>query len=182
MSRLRWLERRYLALDFSFPWRTAAAMRTLIYVDVSHQKLYLYKGRRLLAVYPVSTAANGTGCVLNSGCTPTGWHSIVKKIGSGSAVGTIFSARVPGSVAKSLSDHSSQDLITSRILWLSGLERGHNLGGSVDSCQRYIYIHGTAQEHLIGRQVSHGCVRMLNRDVIQLHDWVDEGTPVLIEE
>ena len=36
----------------------------------------------------------------------------------------------------------------------------------MDSYGRHIYIHGTAEEGLIGQPASHGCVRMRNEDVI----------------
>ena len=133
-----------------------------------------------MAVYPVSTSARGTGNRQDSGCTPSGWHCIAQKIGAGCTPGTIFKGRVAGAVAASLCDQSSYDLITSRVLWLRGLQPGINLGGDVDSFERYIYLHGTAQEQLIGRPVSHGCVRLVNRHVIELFDQIEEGTPVYI--
>jgi len=172
------LEQNYLAVAAQASVKHS--LQTLIAVDVLQQQLRFYQGRRLCAVYPVSTAANGTGCETDSGCTPTGWHQIYQKIGAGCPIGTVFGGRVAIGKAKSLRDNSTDDLITSRILWLSGLESGHNLGGTVDSRQRYIYIHGTAQEHLIGRTVSHGCIRMENHHVIQLFDRVEEGTPVFV--
>ena len=49
-----------------------------------------------------------------------------------------------------------EDVITSRILWLDGLEDGVNKGGDVDSKERFIYIHGTAEEGLIGKPASIG--------------------------
>nr|MCU0320079.1 L,D-transpeptidase [Flavobacteriales bacterium] len=57
---------------------------------------------------------------------------------------------------------------------------GVNQGPGVDSKARYIYIHGTANERAIGTACSMGCVRMLNRDVIQLFELVAPGTPVVI--
>ena len=45
---------------------------------------------------------------------------------------------------------------------------------------RYIYIHGTNQEHLIGTPASHGCVRLSNADVIDLFSRVEEGVGVEI--
>lgn len=42
-------------------------------------------------------------------------------------------------------------------------------------------IHGTNKPHLIGRNVSHGCVRMRNRDVEDLFEWVELNTPVRID-
>lgn len=73
------------------------------------------------------------------------------------------------------------DLITTRILRLRGLEKGINKGEGVDSHKRYIYIHGTPQEWLIGKPASHGCIRMLNKDVIRLFNIVPSGTVVSIE-
>ena len=70
---------------------------------------------------------------------------------------------------------TADDLITSRILWLDGVE-DHNL----NTRERYIYIHGTNQEHLIGQPASHGCIRMRNQDVVQLFDLIDVGTEVEI--
>ena len=72
------------------------------------------------------------------------------------------------------------DHVTSRILWLDGLELGKNKGKGIDSRNRYIYIHGTAEEGLIGTPASDGCIRMYNRDVVELFDLVDEKAQVWI--
>ena len=42
-------------------------------------------------------------------------------------------------------------------------------------------IHGTPNPELLGRAVSHGCVRMRNADVIRIYDRVKLGTPVIVE-
>jgi lipoprotein-anchoring transpeptidase ErfK/SrfK len=100
-------------------------------------------------------------------------------------LGAIFRNRVYTGKVSALnhSDQpSSEDRITSRILWLEGLEPGFNRGGRVDSFKRFIYIHGTSDEGLIGRPASHGCVRMKNADVIELFDAIKVGTPVLIRQ
>ena len=44
-----------------------------------------------------------------------------------------------------------------------------------------IGIHGTPNPELLGRAVSHGCIRMRNADVIQVYDRVRLGTPVIVE-
>jgi len=75
---------------------------------------------------------------------------------------------------------SGKDLVTSRILWLEGLEKGKNKGGLMDSYNRGIYIHGTNEEGLIRTPASHGCVRMNNKDVIELFNIVPKGIYVLI--
>lgn len=161
--------------------RWDAASRGLL-VLIESQRIECFEQGRIIQSYPVSTAAQGSGNRQNSLQTPVGLHHIAAKIGENAAIGTVFRAR------KSIHQHYSElpqrlsdDLITSRILWLSGDQEGFNQGADVDSYQRYIYIHGTAQEELIGQPVSHGCVRMLNTDVIELFDWARVGDPVLLE-
>ena len=75
---------------------------------------------------------------------------------------------------------TGEDAITTRVLTLEGLENGINKGGELDSYGRHIYIHGTAEEGLIGQPASHGCVRMRNEDVIDLFNRVDKGLKVII--
>jgi L,D-transpeptidase ErfK/SrfK len=41
-------------------------------------------------------------------------------------------------------------------------------------------IHGTNNPSSIGKAISHGCVRMHNRDVIEVYSKVDYGTPVRV--
>ena len=82
----------------------------------------------------------------------------------------IFESREPiGKIATSL-DKRDKDEITSRILWLDGLEQGTNHGGVYDTFSRFIYIHGTSDEKRIGEPVSAGCIRMKNDDIIELFD------------
>ena len=69
-----------------------------------------------------------------------------------------------------------------RILWLSGLEPGVNKGPGIDSHARYIYIHATPAEEKLGTPASWGCVRLSNRDVIELFERTPIGTRVLITE
>jgi hypothetical protein len=154
---------------------------TVLLVSVAQQQLIYLPAGDGCECYPVSTAANGVGCSDGSGCTPYGWHEIAEKIGANEDYGTVFQGRVPnGTIATDLQSARNDDLITSRILWLRGLQVGVNLGAAVDSFERYIYIHGTAQEHLIGTAVSHGCVRMKNKDVIALFERTRIGDRVLI--
>jgi Uncharacterized protein conserved in bacteria len=67
-----------------------------------------------------------------------------------------------------------------RILWLSGLEKGINRLGNQDTMQRYIYIHGTPDTEPMGVALSHGCIRMRNEDVMELFDRVSVGCEVEI--
>ncbi len=131
--------------------------------------------------YPVSTAAKGPGCVAGSFCTPIGLHRIRLKIGEGCPPGSVFVSRRPtGEVYSEELGRAwpDRDWILSRILWLDGLVPGLNRGGNVDSLRRFIYIHGTSDEALIGTPASHGCIRMRNTDVIELFDRVEIGVLV----
>lgn len=154
-----------------------------VVVELSRQLLIVCQGNIVLSEYPVSTAAHGPGCEADSFKTPTGIHRIAEKIGADQPAGMIFEGRIPtGKIADILdqSTDSGTDLITSRVLWLQGMEPGINQGEGVDSHARYIYIHGTNEEGRLGQPVSHGCVRLSNANVISLFDQIDTGTLVLI--
>jgi lipoprotein-anchoring transpeptidase ErfK/SrfK len=156
-----------------------AAPARLVVVDVDRQRLYLVNGGRIVADYPVSTAAAGIGGGEGSLRTPPGLHRIERKIGDEATPGTIFESReATGAVWRG--QPSDEDLILTRILTLDGQEVGQNRGTGCDSLARFIYIHGTNHEDALGTPASHGCVRMANRDVVELFDQVDAGDPVVI--
>ena len=160
-----------------------------IEISLPLQQLSLFEstpqGEILLRQFPVSTALNGAGETNGSYCTPRGRHRIAQKIGAGAPLFAVFKARVAsGEIWTPQRDMEEvgRDWILSRILWLEGIEAGKNQGGTVDSHARYIYIHGTSEEHKIGTPASHGCIRMRNGDVVDLFDQVEVGTPVNITE
>lgn len=131
--------------------------------------------------YSISTAANGMGNRVDSYKTPIGIHRVRQKIGGSQPRGMVFEAREPtGRITCNL-DNRDQDEITSRILWLDGLEPGVNCDGDCDTYSRYIYIHGTSDEKRIGEPVSAGCIRMKNDDVIELFEDVLVNDLVLIK-
>jgi lipoprotein-anchoring transpeptidase ErfK/SrfK len=154
-------------------------------VAVSRQCLSLVNNGKTIRSYPISTAKNGIGEKRGSECTPTGWHRVRAKIGLGLPRNTVFVGRRPTgeiyneALAKL---YPGRDWILTRILWLGGLEPGKNRYGKVDTCWRYIYIHGTSDEHSIGSPASHGCIRMKNDDVMDLFDRVHAGIKVIIHE
>jgi hypothetical protein len=124
-----------------------------------------------------STSRFGISQVAGSNGTPLGLHRVAEKIGSGWPVGTVFNGRQPiGYTWRGMPDSK----ITTRILWLEGLEPGFNRGGNVDSHARYIYIHGTGDQTTIGRPVSHGCIHLADTDLIPLFDKLPGGTLVWI--
>ena len=157
----------------------------VIIVDVKHQKLHLFKAGKCIHTWDVSTASRGVGNCNNSLQTPLGMHRIAEKIGALCPANTIFTARQDtGQLATIFSQAcpSGEDLVTSRIMWLRGVEDGYNLNGDVDTFQRYIYIHGTHEEGLIGTPASHGCIRMRNDDIIDLFEYIDVDTLVYITD
>jgi len=156
-----------------------------VVVHVESQQLYLFEQGELRRSYPVSTAAKGIGNRAGSYQTPLGLHRIAQKFGDGQPIGMSFVARQPtGKIAEIVNSPVStgRDDITTRVLWLDGLEDGINRGPGIDSKSRYIYIHGTGEEGLIGQPASKGCVRMKNEDVIELFNQLPEGALVNIVE
>ena len=151
------------------------SVKNKIDISIGDQRLVLKHGKKVLRSYPVSSSRFGIGTEEGSMKTPLGKFRIAKKIGHGAEPGTIFKARVPLAPGDPLPD--TDDFITSRILWLDGVEK-HN----ANTRDRFIYIHGTRHENQIGSPASHGCIRMRNADVIDLFDLVDETTPVAIRE
>ena len=160
-----------------------SAMTYKIDIDISQQRLYLKQNDDLIKSYPISSSKYGEGSTENSNMTPLGLHVIKEKIGTDVPINTLFISRINTkrtvNIEKSR-NKTKDDHITSRILWLDGLEEGKNKGKGVDSYSRYIYIHGTHEEGLIGEKASHGCIRMLNNDVIDLYNYVNIGTEVYI--
>jgi hypothetical protein len=156
----------------------------VILIVVSEQKQYLLHHGTPIARYTISTSEFGLGNQAGSDKTPLGVHMISQKYGTNAKIGTIFKARVnTGKTAEILTEagrRSNADNVTTRILWLSGLEKGINKGHKIDSHQRYIYIHGTDEEGRLGAPASHGCIRMSNRAVIHLYQHVPVGTLVMI--
>lgn len=151
---------------------------------IATQTLQFYRGGELVRAHPVSTSLKPPCNVRDSLGTPRGLHEIAERIGGEQPAGMVFKARRPlGRHFSELEDNGN--LITSRILWLRGLEPGHNAGNSaggdvVDTYARYVYIHGTNREDLIGQPQSAGCVLMTNRDIVALYEEVRVGDLVWI--
>ncbi|HYJ18123.1 MAG TPA: L,D-transpeptidase [Burkholderiales bacterium] len=156
-----------------------------IRISIPEQTLELSEDGKVLKRYQVSTAKNGAGEKNGSFCTPRGRHIIRAKIGNGAPENTVFVKRRPtGEIFSPELDANSpgRDWMLTRILWLSGCEPGFNRLGEVDTMRRYIYIHGSPDSRTMGQAGSIGCIRMHNRDVLELFDMVEAGTPVEITE
>lgn len=151
-------------------------------LSIKKNKLYYYFDDQLLKTYTVFTSKNPPSCIKNSFGTPWGMHKICEKIGQDERYGMVFENRIP--VGKRFWEYIKKDpggMITSRILRLEGLEQGLNKGENCDTFERFIYIHGTNWEHLIGTYFGKGCINMLNYDIIELFDLIPEKSLVWIE-
>jgi len=152
----------------------------VLIVNVETQSLTLFERGLFAKQLPCSTSRFGIGQIEGSNRTPLGLHLIAEKIGGGVPPGTVFKAR-------QVIGHTSQPefadaKITTRILWLEGLDPGLNRGTNVDSRARYIYIHGTGDQESIGEPASHGCIHLADEDLVPLFDLLPKGTLVWIAE
>jgi len=152
----------------------------ILVAHISSQTLSLFEDGKFVKTYRCSTSRFGIGQIEGSNRTPPGLHRIAEKIGGGEPAGTVFKSR-------EIIGHTSQPefadaKITTRILWLEGLEPGFNQGTNVDSHERYIYIHGTSDQKTIGEPASCGCIHLADADLIWLFDTVPSGSLVWISE
>jgi len=151
----------------------------MILIDIPKQQL-VFQGK----TYSVSTAKRGAGEKNGSLCTPRGRHIVRAKIGGGQPLNAVFVRRRATGEVWSQTLHEAypgRDWILTRILWLSGCEPGRNRLGEVDTMRRYIYIHGAPDFAEMGKPGSIGCIRMRNRDIVELFDLVAPYTPVEIK-
>ncbi len=154
-------------------------------MHIGASTLQYYRGETLVKSYVIATSKRPPSNVKHSLGTPRGLHEIAERIGAGQPVGMVFRSRIPtGRHFRELPDGDADEtnLITTRILWLRGLERGVNRGDDVDTFERYVYIHGTNREDQLGGRASAGCVLMGNLDIIELFEQVRAGDQVYIAD
>ncbi len=153
-------------------------------VKTDTQQLNCFEADQMIQSFCVSTAANGLGEQTDSYCTPRGWHRVHSILGLDCPLNSVFVAREwTGEIYTPELDKQApdRDWILTRIIRLDGLEPGRNRGGSVDSFNRYIYIHGTPDKNPLGAPNSKGCIRMNNHDIIWLAGWAEMGSKVYIK-
>ncbi len=146
--------------------------------------MQFFRKGALVRSYAISTSARPPSNLKNSLGTPRGLHEIAERVGAGQPPGMVFKSRVP--TGRHFSEYAEAEtdnnFITSRILWLRGLEPGVNRGGEVDTYERYVYIHGTNHEARLGEPLSAGCVLMRNLDIVELYEDVRAGDWVYIAD
>ena len=163
-----------VALTSLGPWTASKASEVSLLVSVADQKMVLWQDGAEMARFPISTSRFGLGDRLGSYATPLGALQVAEKIGSSVREGTVFKERRP--TREVLAPNApGRDPIVTRILWLRGLESQNQ-----NSYKRYIYIHGTPEERLLGKPVSWGCIRMASKDVVRVFEAIDVGARVEI--
>ena len=171
------------SIEISQNYLKEKIVKEIIFVSIEEQRLYHIKDNIIINEFIISSSAYGTGNKSGSNKTPLGLHKVKHKYGNNTPINGRMIARVyTGDIATVYKDNtkSKTDDVTTRILWLEGLEQGINKGKGIDSFKRYIYIHGTSEEGRLGTPASHGCIRMRNKEVINLYNKVAIGTLVLI--
>ena len=170
-------------IEISQKYLKKTVIKEIIFVSIKKQRLYHIKNDAIIKEYIISSSAYGIGSEAGSNKTPLGLHKVNQKYGkktpiNGRMVGRVYYGEI-ATIYKD-STKSKTDDITSRIFWLEGLEKEKNKGKGIDSYSRYIYIHGTSEEGQLGKPASHGCIRMKNKEVIELYKKIKIGTLVLI--
>ncbi|MCR9192547.1 MAG: L,D-transpeptidase [Gammaproteobacteria bacterium] len=153
-------------------------------IDAATQQMQCYQGDTVVHTYLISTGKNGLGEQQGSECTPRGLHEVHSILARHYPLNSVFVSRQwTGELysAALAAQHPDRDWILTRIIQLEGLEPGRNRGGDVDTLSRYIYIHGTPDDTKLGTPGSKGCIRMANRDIVELAEWISVGTRVCIQ-
>jgi lipoprotein-anchoring transpeptidase ErfK/SrfK len=162
---------RFLSVACALPLEMRGG-ETRILVSVADQKMVLLEDGAEVSRFPVSTSKFGLGDRWGSYATPLGTMQVAQKIGDRAREGAVFKERrLTGEVLPV--NAPGRDPIVTRILWLRGLEPQN-----ANCFQRYIYIHGTPEERLLGAPVSWGCIRMRSKDVVRVFEKVEVGTKV----
>jgi hypothetical protein len=155
-----------------------APTKYILTVNIATQTVSLFADNKFVREMRASTSRFGIGQTNGSYCTPLGLHCIAEKVGGTEPAGAVFKERqVVGNTAQ---PGFAKAGITTRIMWLEGLEPGFNEGGNVDTHARTIYIHGTSNQASVGEPASHGCIHLADSDLISLFDLLPSGTLVWI--
>ncbi|WP_246844457.1 L,D-transpeptidase [Hydrocoleum sp. CS-953] len=122
-------------------------------IRLSDRRVYVYQQDQLKTTYPIAIGREGWE-------TPTGTHKVIQKIPNPSWKHPFTGEIIPPGPENPLGER-----------WIGFWTDGTN----------YIGFHGTPNEETVGQAVSHGCVRMLNQDVLALFEKVGIGTTVVVE-
>ena len=155
----------------------------IILASIKNQRLNVLEDGRSLKEYVMSSSKRPPSCKENSLGTPWGLHEVAEKIGGCEKKGMVFESRKPLGLTfwECNEEKRKNNLITTRIMRLRGLEEGLNKGPEMDSYDRYIYIHGTNHEDRLGKPASSGCLQLSNKNMLDLFDEVDVNSHLWID-
>ena len=112
--------------------------------------------------------------------TPLGLHKIVEKIGhTVPAGGQFIHRKFTGRICPQAKNIQEKAAILTRILRLQGCEWGFNKGIDplsrlcCDTYLRCIYIHGTNLEAFIPQRLSHGCLLLKTKDLVEMFNLLE---------
>jgi L,D-transpeptidase ErfK/SrfK len=128
------------------------AMQIRLLVKRNARRLYVYRGEQVLKSFPIAIGKPGWQ-------TPLGKYQVIYM-----EKDPIFINFKTDQIIKP----GSKNPLGKRLIAFKIDER-------FDTA-----IHGTNQDELIGQAVSHGCIRMRNKDVIALYEMVNIGTSVTV--
>ena len=136
----------------SLPATTATRTETRLLLNLKKRRVFVYQGQKIIASYPVAIGRRGWE-------TPTGEFRVIQMVRE-----PVWEHPFTGQLVPS----GKNNPLGAR--WIGFWTDGAN----------FIGFHGTPQENLIGRAVSHGCVRMRDRDIKALFERVKIGTSVIV--
>ncbi|MBD2012719.1 L,D-transpeptidase family protein [Microcoleus sp. FACHB-53] len=126
---------------------------THLVIKLGDRRVYVYKNKKLKVSYPIGIGKAGWE-------TPTGNYKVMDM-----QPHPIWEEPWTGKV---ILEGPNNPL---GVRWIGFWTDGRNSIG----------FHGTPAEKLVGQAVSHGCIRMRNRDVVALYEQVKMGTPVTVK-
>ena len=130
------------------------AVSSRIVVDLSEARVYSYWGDQLMVTYPVAVGQPGWE-------TPTGTFKVLSKQHNPVWKQPITGELIPNGPDNPLGDR-----------WIGfWSDKRHQIG-----------FHGTNDEKLVGKAISHGCLRMRNADIRALYEQISIGTPVVVRK
>jgi lipoprotein-anchoring transpeptidase ErfK/SrfK len=126
---------------------------THLVIKLRDRRVYVYQNKKLKVSYPIAVGKAGWE-------TPTGNYKVMDMQRN-----PVWEEPWTGKV---ILDGPNNPL---GVRWIGFWTDGVNSIG----------FHGTYAEKLVGQAVSHGCVRMRNRDIVALYAQVKMGTPVTVK-
>jgi lipoprotein-anchoring transpeptidase ErfK/SrfK len=126
---------------------------TYLVIKLSQRRVYVYQNDKLKVSYPIAVGKAGWE-------TPMGTYKVIDMQRDPAWEHPWSGEVIPPGPDNPLGAR-----------WIGFWTDGRN----------FIGFHGTPNEHLVGQAVSHGCIRMRNKDILALYALVSMGTPVKVE-